>query len=137
VIVADTGAIIALVDADDQHHQALRALYEADPDAWQLPWAILPEIDYLLETHVSPKVAQVFRADLAAGAWPVVWGEPADLDRAYALTTKYSPLRMGLVDAVVMAVAERVGATAVATLDERHFGAVRLKGKPRLFPRDG
>jgi len=35
-----------------------------------------------------------------------------------------------------MAVAERRRAVAIATLDVRHFGAVRLEGNPRLLPRD-
>ena len=35
-----------------------------------------------------------------------------------------------------MAVAERLEATAIATLDVRDFGAVKLKGEPKLYPRD-
>jgi hypothetical protein len=35
-----------------------------------------------------------------------------------------------------MAVAERRRADAIATLDLRHFGAVTLRGRPRLVPRD-
>jgi hypothetical protein len=46
------------------------------------------------------------------------------------------PLGLGLVDAVVIAIAERVRAEAIATLDLRHFGAVKIAGSPRLFPRD-
>ena len=53
MIVADTGAIVALIDADDRHHDALLAIYEADPSEWILPWAVLPEIDYLLGAHVD------------------------------------------------------------------------------------
>jgi predicted nucleic acid-binding protein len=43
---------------------------------------------------------------------------------------------MGLVDAVVMATAIRVKATAIATLDLRHFAAVTIPGRPKLLPRD-
>jgi hypothetical protein len=35
-----------------------------------------------------------------------------------------------------MAVAERIRARAIATLDLRHFGAVAIRGRPRLLPRD-
>jgi hypothetical protein len=42
----------------------------------------------------------------------------------------------GLVDGVVVAVAERLGAEAIATLDLRHFGAIAIQGRPRLLPRD-
>jgi uncharacterized protein len=136
VIVADTGAIIALIDGDDRHHQAMAALFEADPGAWVLPWAILPEVDYLLATHVGESAAAAFRDDLACGAFVVEWGTDADLTRAQALCEQYDALRLGLVDAVVAAVAERLGATAIATVDLRDFGALRLAGAPKLYPRD-
>jgi len=41
-----------------------------------------------------------------------------------------------LQDGIVIAVAERLGAKAIATLDVRHFGAVQIRGNPRLLPRD-
>jgi predicted nucleic acid-binding protein len=136
VIVADTSAIIALVDADDRHHAAVRELFEDDPAAWRLPWAILPEVDYLLATRVGTKAQDAFLRDLAAGAFNVDRGDPPDLQRAHALHAKYRKLELGLVDTTVMAIAERVRADAIATLDLRHFGAVRLVGAPRLLPRD-
>lgn len=134
--MVDTGAIVGLVDADDKHHRELRALYEEDPDAWILPWAILPEVDYLLATHVSRPAQQRFLEDLASGAFRVEWGDERDLTRASELDQRHRALGLGLVDAVVMAVCERLDAEAIVTLDLRHFGAVTLKGRPRLLPRD-
>ncbi|MBE3134450.1 MAG: PIN domain-containing protein, partial [Acidobacteria bacterium] len=128
MIVADTGAIVALVDAGDRHHEALRGLYDDDPDGWVLPWAILPEVDYLLATHVSVGAQQAWLADLATAAFAVEWGRPDDLAAAERLCRRHKALHLGLVDAVVMVVAERTRADAIATLDLRHFGAVRLKG---------
>ncbi|HET7291481.1 MAG TPA: PIN domain-containing protein [Vicinamibacteria bacterium] len=136
MIVADTGAIVALVDADDRHHGPLRRLFEARPDSWLLPWAILPEVDYLLAQHVGSKAQERFSSDLAAGAWVVEWGDPLDLVRGEELARRHRALRLGLVDTVVMAMAERRAAEAIATLDLRHFGAVKLRGSPRLLPRD-
>lgn len=62
-------------------------------------------------------------------------GVPADLERAAELCATYKDLELGLVDGVVAAVAERLGASDIATLDVRDFGALELKGKPRLLPR--
>ena len=42
-----SGAIVAMIDRDDSHHHRLRAAFEAGPDEWVLPWAILPEVDYI------------------------------------------------------------------------------------------
>ena len=136
MIVADTGAVLALIDADERHHAALRAVYEADPDAWLLPWAILPEVDYLLATQLGPKAAGAFVADLADGRWTVAWGDERDLARAREISRTYASLTVGLVDGVVIATAERLGAEAIATLDLRHFGVMKIRGAPRLLPRD-
>jgi predicted nucleic acid-binding protein len=136
MIVADTGALIALFDRSDRHHDDVRLLYEADPDAWVLPWAILPEVDYLTATHLGPRAQDLWLADLASGAFSVEWGRPDDLSAAERICRRYKALRLGLVDAVVIAVAERLRAPAIATLDLKHFGAVAIKGRPRLLPRD-
>ena len=136
MIIADTGAIVALVDADDRWHKQIRALFEAAPVSWLLPWAVLPEIDYLLATHVGRNAQEAFHNDLAEGALAVEWGKSDDLVRARAIHKKYQKLRLGLVDGVVVAIAERLGASAIATLDVRHFGALAIRGRPQLLPRD-
>jgi uncharacterized protein len=136
MIVVDTGAMLALVDAGDEHHRVLREIYEENPDRWILPWAILPEVDYLVTTHLGAKAQEAFLADLADGAFPVEWGRDDDLAAARGIHTRYQSLRLGLVDTIVIATAERLKADAIATLDLRHFAAVAIKGSPRLLPRD-
>ncbi len=136
MILADTGAIIALVDSKDRHHRALREAYESDPGEWLLPWAILAEVDYLLGAHVGRVAQDAFMADLADGSFVVEWGRDDDLEEAGRLTRQYSALRLGLVDAVVLAIAGRRRVTAIATLDVRHFAAVKIPGAPMLWPRD-
>jgi predicted nucleic acid-binding protein len=66
----------------------------------------------------------------------VEWARQDDLSAAQRLCRKYRSLRLGLVDALVMATAERLGPEAIATTDLRDFGAVSLKGQPKLYPRD-
>lgn len=136
MIVADTGAVYALIDSMEKNHAALRALFEKDPDAWLLPWAILPEVDYLVGKHLGARVQEEFLEDLAEGTFAVEWGTEIDLVEARRICRKHRDLDLGLVDACVMAVAERLRAKAIATLDVRDFGAVPLKGSPKLYPRD-
>jgi hypothetical protein len=135
VLVADTGAVFALLDRDDAHHGAVRAIFTANPEAWVLPWAILPEVDYLVFTRLGARAQGAWLDDLALGAFSVEWGKSDDIPLAQALIQRYEALDLGLVDAAVMVVAERLGAD-IATLDLRHFGAVRLTHAPRLLPRD-
>jgi predicted nucleic acid-binding protein len=136
LIVADTGAIVALADERAPQHRAYLDFYRRAPAEWVLPWAILPEVDYLLENHVAPRAAAAFLRDLATGAFQVEWGRPADVQRAEEICRTHRDSRLGLVDAVVMAVAERLAAEGIATLDLRHFAAVRLKRPVKLYPRD-
>lgn len=103
---------------------------------WVLPWAILPEVDYLVASELGPHARDAFAGDLADGAFVVEFGRDADLARAHAIGRKYRSLNLGLVDTIVMATAERLRADAIATLDLRHFGAVKMTGAPRLLPRD-
>jgi predicted nucleic acid-binding protein len=136
VIVADTSAIVALLDRDDRHHQVLRSAFEAHLHEWIVPWAILPEVDYIVHTRLGVDVARAFRQDVAEGTFTIGWSEAADIRRAVELDQTYSALSLGLVDGVVMAMAEKLEARAIATLDVRDFGAVELKGRPDLWPRD-
>jgi len=136
LIVADTGAVVALIDAGDRHHEVLRAHFEMDPHGWILPWAILPEVDYLLLKHLGRKVEQLFVQDVAEGRFTVEWPSRHDLTRAAELNAQYAGLELGLVDCVVLATAERMRVKEIATLDVRDFGAVQIAGRPRLIPRD-
>jgi hypothetical protein len=136
VILADTGAILALLDSGDRHHDELRLLYENQPDAWVLPWAILPEVDYLAATHIGLQAQDLWMADLATGGFAVEWGRDGDLTAAERICRRYKSLRLGLVDGTVIALAERLHVDAIATLDLKHFGAVSIKGRPKLLPRD-
>jgi uncharacterized protein len=136
VVVADTGAMLALLDRSDAHHRAMLAVYEADPDGWILPWAVLPEVDYLAGKELGARARRLWLADVAGGAFAVEWGVDRDLEAAHAIDERHAPLNLGFVDAVVMAIAERIHAD-IATVDLRHFGAVTLAHRPRLYPRDG
>ena len=136
MIVADTSAVLALLDSRSPSHAPLRKIFQAHRSDWVLPWAILPELDYMVLQKGGPGSARAVRADLADGRYLIEWGGADDLQRALELDRTYRDLSLGLVDGIVMAVAERLEARAIATLDLRDFGAVKLKGNPELWPRD-
>ena len=136
MVVVDTGALLALIDRDEAHHEVLRAAFDRDRDSWIVPWAVLPEVDYLIATKLGSRTHDLWTEDLADGLYPVHWGDDIELSRARQIQRKYKSLKLGLVDTVVMTVAELLGASAIATLDLRHFGAVKLQGSPKLLPRD-
>ncbi len=136
MIVADTSAVLGLLDRRSISHTTLAEAFRAYRDQWVLPWAILPELDYMVPRAVGPAVHRAFCADLEEGCFTIEWGGWADVRRALELDRTYRDLALGLVDGVVMAVAERLEARAIATLDLRDFGPISLKGQPEIWPRD-
>lgn len=136
VIVVDTSAILALMDRADPFHSTLQRTLDTSSADWTVPWAIIAELDQLARKKFGRAAAAAVRADLAEGRFQVEWGTVHDLRRANELERQYRDLDLGLVDGVVMAVAERLGAHAIVTLDLHDFGPVTLKGRPELWPRD-
>jgi uncharacterized protein len=138
VIVADTGGILALLDRDDRHHARVRRLFEEEGRTWILPWAILPEVDFIAAKRLGDHVALAFARDVRDGLLAVDAHLSRDLPRAMELLELYGALKLGLVDAVVMAQAERHRAQVIVTTDARHFRAVslRIQTPPRLVPLD-
>lgn len=135
-LVADTSAVFALLDQADSHHAALHRLFTETGDRWVLPWAILPEVDYLAANRLQQGARLHFLDALVSGELQIEWGASVDLRRANQIDRRYSELGLGLVDSTVVAIAERLRAAAIVTLDLRHFGAVEVRGHPKLFPRD-
>ena len=115
----------AYVDADDRHHRASLELLRTHPGPLVVPILVITEVAYLIETRLGTDPEVRFLGDLAAGAFAIEPVQPADWLRIAELASRYRNLPLGTVDASVVATAERMGITAVATVDRRHFGVVR------------
>lgn len=85
----------------------------------------LPEVDYLLRKRHRNDVWNVLVRDIAAGCYRLHAPDERALLRAADLEAEYQDLRLGVVDASVIATCETLGETKVATLDHRHFSVVR------------
>lgn len=136
-LVADTGGLYALYDADDAHHAAVRGIIQKEPGPIIVPSAVLGELDYLLREFLGVDAELDFLDGLTSGALRLEPMTPADVVRSRELVAMYRDLDLGLVDSSVIATAERLGIRRVLTVDERDFRAVRPKGKPLiLLPSD-
>lgn len=138
MIVLDTSGLLAAIDAAQAHHQgAAAALRDAGEPRLLSPF-VMAELDYLLTTRVSSRVARSFLAEVAAGAYQLEPFGSLDAARAAEILDRYAGLELGLTDASIVVLAERYGTLDVLTLDERHFRAVRGPGERtlRLLPAD-
>ena len=68
-LVADTGALYALYDADDLHNAAVRQVVEGERGPIILPVVILAELDYLLREFLGVEAELDFLEGIARGAY--------------------------------------------------------------------
>jgi len=137
-LIADTGGLYALFDADDVHHVAVRRVLEEEAVPCLVPGIVLGELDYLLREWLGVEAELSFLDDLISGAFVLEPTTMEDLTRARGLEAQYRDLDLGLVDAAVMATAERLKSDRILTVDVRDFRAVVPRsGRPFvLLPAD-
>lgn len=130
MILFDTGPIVAAAVSNDTHYhqcaELLSSLRLADEELL-LPATVAAEIGYLLSERVGPAIEVAFLHGVAEGDFDPVDLTASDYERMAELTARYDDLPLGTTDASVIALAERLNIIEVATLDRRHFTAVRPK----------
>jgi predicted nucleic acid-binding protein len=94
-------------------------------EALVVPITILPELDYLVATRLGSRVQQSVLQAFLADEFRIENLSRADLERSLDLVTQYADNAIGLVDASIVAIAERLRVTRVLTLDRRHFERFR------------
>jgi predicted nucleic acid-binding protein len=123
--VFDTGPLVAALDRRDSRHEECAAFLSSFTGERLLPATVMTEVCWMLEDW--PDVEADFLQSVARGTFTLVHLETADLDRMSELVRQYGDFPLGTTDASVVAVAERLGVIQVATIDHRHFRAVRPK----------
>jgi predicted nucleic acid-binding protein len=136
-LLLDTGPLVAALNDKDEHHERCRDLIRWHPGPLAVPAPVLTEVCYFLDKRGRGVGAEArFLEALAAGELDLVPTVSSDLARMAELVRKYAGLPLGAVDASVIAIAERLGVTQVATLDRRDFSVVRPRhaGGFRIVP---
>jgi predicted nucleic acid-binding protein len=123
--VVDAVELYAYVDASDTLHPHCTAFLTDYPGTLVVPQLVIAEVAYLIESRLGVHAELLFLADLTEGAFSIEPVHATDWLRILDVVGRYSDLPLGTVDASVIACAERLGVTAVATTDHRHFAAVR------------
>jgi hypothetical protein len=124
-LIFDTNTLLAVLNRGDEHHRDCVALVEESREDLLVPLLTLPELDYFLSKHGLHEGWLTFLEDVDGGAWRVEAPTAADLRRVRELQEQYRDLQIGVVDASIIALCERLGEPKVATLDRRHFSTVR------------
>jgi predicted nucleic acid-binding protein len=119
VIVVDTGPPYAAADSSDAHHVACSRLFTDSTEPLIVPVSVVVETSFLIERHLGPTAEAGFLGSLASSAIVVEQVGDDDLARMAELVTTYADLPLGAVDASVVAIAERLGATTLMSLMPR------------------
>lgn len=124
-LVLDTGPILAMLDRDDPDHIRCVALIDSTREDLVIPAPVLVEVDYWCRKLLGTRVWTTFVDDIALGAYRLFNLDSRATQRAAEIESTYDDLRIGFVDAAVVATCELLNEQKVATLDARHFSVVR------------
>jgi predicted nucleic acid-binding protein len=125
MLIVDAGPLYAAAAKRDRNHQRCVDLLTGAERPLIVPSLVVTEVCYLLGDRIGPRAELAFVRSIANGeliAEPVL--EP-EWERIAELAGKYADMPLGVVDASVVALAERYRAEEIASLDRRHFSAVR------------
>jgi predicted nucleic acid-binding protein len=125
MLLCDTGVLLAAGNAKDQAHGACVRLLREARGPLLVPSPVMGEIGYLLQSRVGPQAEATFLRSFGGDGFRVAEVEDGDVSRMAELVETYLDLPLGIVDAAVIAIAERLRLAEVATLDRRHFSVVK------------
>lgn len=126
--IVDTGPLVASADRADAHHVSCAALLRrliSERERLVVTMPVVTEVCWLLEKHQGPDAEARFLDLISSGTFELASPAREDAGRMAELVRQYSGFPLGMVDASVITAAERLGARQVATLDRRHFTAIR------------
>ncbi len=126
------------MDRDDANHRSAREWMQTIEEELSTTPLIVAELDYLVARQGGPEAARVLRENFESGAYQVEWWATA-IHETVALAKRHESIELGLADASLVVLAARLQTIDIATLDERHFRALKPPsgGKGfRLLPAD-
>lgn len=123
ICVVDSGPLYAAADLDDDDHEACTAALSVLGRLLVVPAMVVAEVTYLIGTRLGPQAEADFLASLSAHE--VEAPLPDEWPRIAEMVKRYADFPLGGTDASVAVLAERLRTPLVATLDRRHFQALR------------
>ena len=130
--IADSGLLIAALDAGDAHHPWAKHILQREPP----PWLVCESV--LAETSASIGTPQPVLEMLEAGDLELAFSLTENQSQVLALIKKYRDQPMDLADACVVRMSELFDDAVVYTLDVSDFLTYRRHGRqaiPCVFPK--
>jgi predicted nucleic acid-binding protein len=116
---------LAAFDSDDAQHAPCVSLLASIRGARIVPAPVLVEFDYMASRELGAGAFRMMLDEVHRGAYEIADLTAADYQRVGQILATYADLRVGFVDAAVLAIVERLREPKLATLDHRHFSVMR------------
>ncbi len=123
-LVVDTSVVFGALDELDSDHGACVSTLSSGATI-VMPAPVIVELDWLARSRGRPGATPLLLAAVLDGSALVANLDEEDYARVATLVEQYDDLPLSLVDASVIAIAERLEQDTIATLDRRHFSAVK------------
>lgn len=133
-LILDTGIVYAYYDRSDSWHARARRLMEREQRGLILPAPVIPEVDHLLGHRLGPRSRLTFYAGIVDGHYLVADLPQSGYARVADVNRQFADLDVGFVDAAIVALAETLGLSRVATTDRRHFDPLAAAFSLELLP---
>lgn len=116
--------MLAFLDHNDANHKLIDAWMRTQEDELVTTPLVAAELDYLVARRGGSDAARILHEDFDNGAYLVEWW-PNAIYETVAVAGRYESMPLGLSDASLVALAAHLQTTTIATLDERHFRALK------------
>jgi predicted nucleic acid-binding protein len=124
-ILLDASAILAAADRSDLNHAAAVSWFGRADEPLLVAALTLAELDMVLQRDLGAGASMALVASVVNGAVRMIPPTERDLARAVELMGEVAEHRPRLVDACLVATAERLGVHRVATFDRRPIAVFR------------
>ena len=123
MLLVDTNIWLIAADRRSDRHDEITALLAGHD--WASPTPVIAETAWLILDRLGTSPHQRFLRLITAGQLEPIELTDTDWRRCVELVDTYADLRLDLADASLVAVAERLAQTTIATLNHRDFRVVR------------
>jgi len=123
LVIVDSGPLIAAFNTLDDDHRACSALLRRTDLEFAVPALCIGEAAHVIGSRTGWRAEAAFLD--AVAHLDVRLPEPVDWSAIAREVERYADFDIGAADASVIVLAEKLQTSLIATLDHRHFRAIR------------
>ena len=121
----DSGFLYGFIDEADEYHESVSEVLSKIREPIILPIPAITEIAYFVSKNLGIEALANFLDELSVTDFILETPTHEDYKRAAEILRKYDDANIDFVDALIVAIAERLKITKILTVDRRHFGVFK------------